>query len=535
VPREILREARPRVQRIAIATTAMIGTVGVGWLVMALFHWITWSTARTLPVMALAGTSASACLYVLSRSKRISDTTVVFMGLGFVVALSGLGGFAHAVHELQMYGLVTAFGPYTLALSMFPLLFPCPPRWALVTALLASASVLIGMVAGAHVESASIPRAALLDVLVVLLGCAMLAYVGSRMIFRLQADVAKALRLGSYELEEKLGQGGMGEVWRARHRMLARRAAIKLIQPRHLDSEEARQQAIDRFSREARTTAALESVHTVRLYDFGVTDEHTFYYAMELLDGLNLDELVLRHGPQPPERVLAILLQVCDSLAEAHEMGLVHRDIKPANIMLCRLGRSHDVVKVLDFGIVSLQPEMMKPGEEQLTGAGSLVGTPAFMSPEALLGDRCDQRSDLYSLGCVAYWLLTGRLVFNHPNPVRLIAAHLRDEVEPPSAAGVTVPAELEGVVLACLAKKPEARPQRAEDLAAMLAACPIAAKWDNAAATAWWKEQREKPTVTVPVPAQPSSRDAATRDSDAPTAAEPHPTVDQRGANRNR
>jgi serine/threonine-protein kinase len=486
VPHDVVRETRARVQRLAFATGSLVLTIGAGWLLASLAGWV--ESDWILPIAALVATLACAGLVLICRSPRITDSTVVYVGLAFVVVLCGLGGFAHSVHGYRLYARVTAFGPFVLGIAMFPLLLPCPPRLTLITAALSATAVLVGVAAAQRTGLAVPTRTAYLDMTTVLIGCVALAYVVSRMLFRLQSDVANARRLGSYELEEKLGQGGMGEVWRARHRMLARRAAVKLIRPQHLADEGARQNAIDRFSREAQATAALESPHTVRLYDFGVTDEQTFYYSMELLDGIDLEELVALDGPQPPERVHSILMQVCDSLAEAHERGLVHRDIKPANIMLCRQGRSRDVVKVLDFGIVALQPQRAAPEHERLTGTGGLVGTPAFMAPEALLGEPSDARSDIYSVGCVAYWLLVGRRVFEAGTPLERLAAQLRDPVVPPSAMGASVPGALEAIVLACLAKRPEQRPQSADELAARLVACSPAAPWDPSRAAAWWE-----------------------------------------------
>jgi serine/threonine-protein kinase len=271
--------------------------------------------------------------------------------------------------------------------------------------------------------------------------------------------------------------------------MLARSAAIKLIHLDRLDPRpEVRRVAIERFHREARAIAALESTHTVRLFDFGATNDGTLYYVMELLDGVDLAELVKRHGPMPAERVRAILLQICDSLGEAHEMGLVHRDVKPANVILCRLGRTWDFVKVLDFGIVALQSDAAEEKPDDLTGAGTVVGSPGFMAPEALAGEPCDARSDIYSIGCVAYWLLTGRKVFEVSNRALEVAAVMRDPVIPPSALGFAVPRDLEDVVLACLAKLPEDRPASVDELAERLAGCVDREAWDSQRARAWWE-----------------------------------------------
>jgi serine/threonine protein kinase len=218
----------------------------------------------------------------------------------------------------------------------------------------------------------------------------------------------------------------MGEVWRATHRFLARPAAIKLIQPEMLGdvTQAPAQLLVQRFRREAHAAAMLRSPHTIQLYDFGVASDGTFYYVMELLNGMDLQTLVSEHGPLPPARAIHILAQVCESLAEAHERGLVHRDIKPANIQICRMGRECDFVKVLDFGLAkSEMPSMAEPG---LTAPNIVAGTPAYLSPETALGEAVDHRTDVYSCGCVAYWMLTGRQVFQAQNAMQMIAHHIQ-------------------------------------------------------------------------------------------------------------
>ena len=272
-----------------------------------------------------------------------------------------------------------------------------------------------------------------------------------------KALLDEGLPLGLYRLMEKLGEGGMGEVWRARHQLLARPCAIKLIRPELL-GEKSREAATERFRLEARTIARLSSPNTVRLYDFGVSETGSFYFVMELLSGMDLASLVHRFGPLPPERVVSILRQACRSLGEAHAAGLLHRDIKPQNMFLCRLGLDFDVVKVLDFGLVKSLDE----GATQLTAAGTLTGTPGYMPPERVLGATADERSDLYSLGCVAYWMLTGQPVFSG-EPMAVLMHHARTAPKPPTAVSeAPIPAYLEEIVLACLEKAPEKRPSSA-------------------------------------------------------------------------
>jgi serine/threonine-protein kinase len=232
--------------------------------------------------------------------------------------------------------------------------------------------------------------------------------------------------IGSYTLDSLLGAGGMGEVWRAKHKMLAREAAVKLIRPEMLQVSTGRQEALlrRRFEREAQVTASLRSPHTVALYDFGQSTDGSFYYVMELLDGIDLQTLVDKFGPLDQGRVVHILSQTCKSLEEAHRAGLVHRDIKPRNILLCRLGLDYDFTKVLDFGLVK-SPRVEGQDDSLLTVDGVTTGTPAYLSPEIVLGSQdIDGRADLYTLGCVAYFLLTGRMVFDEPSPTGFAIAH---------------------------------------------------------------------------------------------------------------
>lgn len=302
---------------------------------------------------------------------------------------------------------------------------------------------------------------------------------------RAQHAEARAHALGSYTLVRRIGEGGMGEVWVGEHRLLSRPAAVKLISAQKLDgrSDEFRQ----RFIREAQTTASLRARSTIRLFDFGIAPDGTCYYVMELLDGLDLRQLVVRHGPAPAGRVVAILVQALGSLAEAHDRGLVHRDIKPENLFLCRYADEVDVVKVLDFGLVA---PVAPAADTRLTAAGMVNGTPGTMSPEQALGRALDGRSDLYSLGCVAYWLLTGREVFAGDSAVELMAQHIGAEVPDPRRITPGIPDDLARIVLDCLAKDPGMRPAGAREMAAALARASIPAgqAWPADAAADWWR-----------------------------------------------
>ena len=290
--------------------------------------------------------------------------------------------------------------------------------------------------------------------------------------------------LGLYRLMEKLGEGGMGEVWRGRHQLLARPCAVKVIRPERL-RDSNREKTIERFRLEAKAIARLSSPNTVRLFDFGVTETGSFYFVMELLEGLDLASLVQRFGPVPPERALEVLRQACRSLGEAHAAGLLHRDIKPHNLHLCRLGLEFDVIKVLDFGLV----KSLREGAADLTADGILTGTPAYMPPERVQGRDADERSDIYALGCVAYWMLTGQTLFSG-DPMAMMLHHVRTAPQPPSksAPGVN-PERLEQIVLACLEKSPERRQPSAIELWRHLEDEKVVAPWTAERAESWWRE----------------------------------------------
>ena len=316
-----------------------------------------------------------------------------------------------------------------------------------------------------------------------------LSTVTSLTIYGLRQQVRQASEIGQYTLEEKIGSGGMGEVWRARHRMLIRPAAIKLVTTRDLGSGSGRdsETRLRRFEREARATAGLKSPHTVQLYDFGITDDGSFYYAMELLDGMDLDTLVERSGPVPAERAIHLLLQVCASLEDAHQNGLVHRDIKPANIVVSRVGAEWDFVKVLDFGLVKLTRTQRTDGAAPVTSDGSVIGTPGFIAPEIVLGTSSDHRVDIYGLGCVAYWLLTGKLVFEG-ELIKVMFDHVQTAPVPPSARSeLTIPPALDALILACLEKDPGKRPPSAAALESGLAAISGLEPWTHERAEHWW------------------------------------------------
>ncbi|CAN5793250.1 hypothetical protein BH11MYX2_BH11MYX2_17060 [soil metagenome] len=325
---------------------------------------------------------------------------------------------------------------------------------------------------------------------------------------------ARAKELGSYRLVAKLGAGGMGEVWRAEHRLLARTAAIKLIRADALADPAGVEEIRERFRREAQTLASMRSRHTTAIFDYGVADDGTFYYVMELLDGIDLEMLVHKDGAQSAARVIHLMLQACQSLAEAHDAGLLHRDIKPPNLFISRAADEVDIVKLLDFGIVMSKDELapasvLRPSARsvmaetpKLTQVGAMLGTPGFMAPEQILGMKLDGRADLYSLGCVAWWLLTGNEVFvREGGDAALLRRHMYEA--PPPLVDQTeqwFPAELEDVLRACLAKEADERPRDARQLAGMLRQIRIPPEhaWSESRAQVWWSGMT--PVATPPV-----------------------------------
>ncbi len=329
---------------------------------------------------------------------------------------------------------------------------------------------------------------------------------------RMNRRLREAQELGSYRLVERLGEGGMGEVWRAEHRLLARSAAVKLVRPEVLGagSDDETRLVLRRFEREARATAALSSPHTIQVFDFGTTEQGNFYYVMELLTGRDLESLVRTFGPLPAHRAVFLLRQVCHSLADAHARGMVHRDIKPANIYACRMGLEYDFVKVLDFGLVKLKDKT--PLQQTLvTLDHKTTGTPAYMAPEIILGETSvDRRADVYALGCVAYYLLTGQLVFEADTPMKMLMQHVQARPVPPSQrTELPIPPELDDIVMACLEKDPDRRPQDALEMFRLTCGCHSCDGWTHERARTWW--ETHLPELTGPLVVNPASADLAT------------------------
>ncbi len=457
-------------------------------------------SGRPLEIVGWSFVGLSALLSVGIKTRILKPSHLNLHGAGFEVA----GAIGINIGLLSWTGEATGIpqGPgwTSVWILSFPLFMPARPRFTLITSLI-TASVLPATLLVIDVFGPGLPPwPALLPMVVPGYICAGIATFASKVIHGLGRDISHAKRMGSYVLKDKLGVGGMGEVWRAEHRLLARASAIKLIRTEGMP--EGRQEIqLQRFEREVQSTARLTSPHTIDVYDYGRTADGTFYYVMELLDGLNLDELVQKHGQQHPARVVRILQQMCHSLGEAHERGITHRDLKPANIFLCRQGRDVDVVKILDFGLVKLDQADVDQ-DSSLTQAGHFIGTPTYASPEMANGEinRIDQRTDIYQMGCVAFWLLAGRTVFEEENMMKMLVAHADKTPDPPSMhAAHPVPAALDAIVLKCIEKDMNERFANVDELLEELTALHTECTWDHAKADQWWCGcgiERREPTA---------------------------------------
>jgi eukaryotic-like serine/threonine-protein kinase len=399
------------------------------------------------------------------RALRALDA-LLMLALGLLVIV----GPARSVPEPDVRGLVMLL-EVNLVLYTRSIFVPSSARRTLAMSTIAAVPLVVYSVLHDN------PRFAVWK-MTWLLAAITVATAGSAVIYGLRREVRHARQLGQYTLEEKLGEGGMGVVYRARHAMLRRPTAVKLLKPERMGEAGLR-----RFEREVQLTASLSHPNTVTVFDYGRTPDGVFYYAMEYLEGLGLDQLVETDGPQPPARVAHVLRQVLESLAEAHGVGLVHRDVKPGNVILCERGGVSDVAKVVDFGLVK-----DLEAEGGMSHDGTLVGTPLYLAPEAIRSPAADARADLYSVGAVAYFLLTGQHVFEGRNFVEICGHHLHTPPTPPSARlGRPLPAALEAWVLACLEKDPRRRPRSALEAASRLEACGLNGGWSADEARAWW------------------------------------------------
>ena len=424
---------------------------------------------------------------------RIDLVYAVFIGISFGASAALSEDLRPAAYAALVYGSFTVFTRALVVPSS-------GRRTAIVSTILWIPMVAAAVWLGATSEQELPGPAFVLGCLVFGAVAIALATTGSRIIYGLRRQVSEAMQLGQYTLDRKIGEGGNGAVYRARHALLRRPTAVKLLLPDKVGAEN-----LDRFEREVQHMSQLTHPNTVAVFDYGRSPDGVLYYAMEYLAGVDLENLVRLHGPQPSSRVIDILVQVCGALQEAHEAGIIHRDIKPANIILCERGGVPDVAKVVDFGLVK------EIARDTAASAQIILGTPAYVAPEAVTDPaQIGPAADLYALGAVGYFLLTGRRVFEAKTAVDLCIQHVTATPRRPSeVAPIHLPPELEALILRCLAKDPAARFGSAAELAAALEAVPRARDWDRTEAQRWWRELRARqeappsaaaPTLTITV-----------------------------------
>jgi eukaryotic-like serine/threonine-protein kinase len=429
--------------------------------------------------LGLAGLAAIWRGALVRRS--VSERTLYRLDLFFVLMIGvWFGGAALLSFERRAAG-------YAVLIQMILVVFTrsfLVPSTGRRTAIVAGAGF-VPLVAAAigrsALESQDIPGPPYVIAAIVLCGVAvLLATLGSRLIYGLQRQVSEAMQLGLYRLDAKIGEGGMGTVYRAHHVMLRRPTAIKLLRADRVGAA-----TLDRFEREVQHTSQLAHPNTVAVFDYGRSSEGVFYYAMEYLDGMDLEQIVRKHGPLNAGRTIEIMVQVCGALQEAHDRGIVHRDIKPANIILCEHGSVPDIAKVVDFGLVK------EITQDAITTSENIVGTPAYVAPETITDPAAvSYAADLYALGAVGYFLLSGRRVFDGHNAVDICIRHVTVEPTPVSTVALGVPPELEAAIMRCLLKRPEDRFASASALAEALRAI-VVTDWNEDAAAAWWARHR--------------------------------------------
>jgi eukaryotic-like serine/threonine-protein kinase len=502
--REIHSLRRRRLSSAALFLTAVFGVLFL-WSVFGTQtdHWLV--TVMMFLRFAIAGACAA---LVMSRINLTASQvrwteyvlfgsfTIILVLTQYIVNLDllqhdNIAGFiAHMKNGVMgMFGLMVVYGMF----------IPNDPRSTAKVVLTMALTTMVGMVAlleredlAPIVEQLHTSTHAGSNVIFLMIGAALAIY-GTYVLNGLRSELHEAKKFGQYQIGEKLGAGGMGEVYLAEHQLLKRPCALKLIRP----DAGADPIALARFEREVQSAARLSHPNTIAIYDYGHTDEGTFYYVMEYLPGIGLQDLVKKLGPLPAGRVIYLFRQVCAGLAEAHALGLIHRDLKPANIFIAVRGGEADVAKVLDFGLVKLTSE--EDAGVELTSDQRVSGTPLYMSPEQAVGDKSlDGRADIYALGCMLYFVLTGQPPFSGATPFEVMMAHARDPVKPPSQLRPDVPADLEQIVMRCLAKRRADRYGDVRALEKALAACDAAVLWDADKARDWWADENQ-PAQTAP------------------------------------
>ena len=494
-------------QRLRIASLVLFMGLGVFFL----WRWLVPSAAPPTPergvlrllhlgVIGMLGLAAAMlcrrCTFT-TRVLRVAEAVVFGMPASFLVLAQ--------YHHIRYFALENGvppnpIGPWLLFIFTYSIFIPNTwQRAAVANSLLAVAPLLtIGLVAVLGGPAAEVIARNLADVVEIGLGMTVAtvsAVVGVNTIGTLRREVFEARQMGHYRLRQLIGSGGMGDVYLAEHQMLKRPCALKIIRPEKAGDPDV----LARFEREVRTTARLSHWNNIDVFDYGRAADGTFYYVMEFLPGLNLREVVERFGPMPPARAIHLLRQTCAALAEAHQLNLIHRDIKPANIFAAMRGGMYDVAKLLDFGLAK---SIVDLDSSKLTQEGAITGSPYFMAPEQATGDsEPDERTDIYALGAVAYFILTGKPLFDADRPIKIIIAHAHETPVPPSTHCADVPADLERIIMRCLEKAPEARFQSADQLAAALDVCDGADSWTQQDAERWWQQSESAAELRTPTP----------------------------------
>ena len=511
LPDELLAE---QVERLAVfsAVVASLWTFGLVMDILVVPLLLGLHRAPAGIVLEGLAVFVSIVMYLYVRLAPHAVETKKAVGLGYMIA----NAVGIALINAMVMAEAIPKGPEVswaaILILVFSMISPAAPRTMLSASLVAaSMDPLVTWIAYQRGLPALPPLMTVLHYLPNYI-CAFVALVPWRVIQKLGRRLREAQDLGSYQLVELLGHGGMGEVWRAEHRLLARSAAVKLVRPEVLGAgnDTDTRVILRRFEREARATASLSSPHTIQIFDFGMTNDGNFYYVMELLSGRDLESLVREFGPLPSERAVFLLRQICHSLADAHARGLVHRDIKPANVYTCRMGLEYDFIKVLDFGLVKLKDRELGQQTTMMTVDHRTTGTPAYMAPEIILGEAdVDRRADVYALGCVMYYLLTGQLVFEADTAIKMLMQHVQATPVPPSQrTELPIPKEIDDLVLACLQKDPDLRPQHAQDLFRLAHTCHTCEGWTRDTSRLWW--EKHLPDLTGPLTVSEPSEEAA-------------------------
>lgn len=487
--RTLLR-SRLRISALVLCagfTGFLLWNLAAGALAQEHHRWEIYCEVVVTVILGICGISLCRSCRPTTTALRIKEGVIFGVPAIFFVLMD----FRSLTESAAFYGVIPGFTPPWLILMFTYALF-IPNSWKRAAAVLGTmaAMPIIVLLAVWMLDSTTAAviwqrPTIVVEKALIMAVATLTTVVGVYTIGSLRIEAFEARQLGQYRLRERLGGGGMGEVFLAEHQLLKRPCAIKVIRPEKAGNP----RVLARFEREVKQTAKLSHWNTIEIFDYGRTDDGTFYYVMEYLPGMNLSEMVQAYGPLPPERVIHLLAQICDALNEAHQMGMVHRDIKPANVFSATRGGVYDVAKLLDFGLVK---PLTEATDARITQEEAITGSPLYMSPEQSTGEEPDARSDIYSIGAVAYYLLTGQPPFVDQRPIKVLMAHAHQAPAPPSSLREDIPRDMEAIVLRCLAKSPTERFSSARSLRDALLACEAAGKWNRDDASRWWQKYAE-------------------------------------------